>query len=257
MLHAEVEGHGPRLVLAHGFTQTGQSWSTIPDHLSRDHQVVAVDLPGHGRSAAVRADLAAGARLLGDAGGPATYLGYSLGARFCLSLALSRPDLVTRLVLVSGTAGIDDASERAARRRADGARAEELERHGVDAFLERWLALPMFAGQPPSERTGAGRQARTDNTAAGLASSLRLASTGSLDPPLWNRLHELTQPVLILAGEADAKFVAVGRRLAGGIGDSAHLEFIGDAGHAVHLEQPDAFVAALRAWLSVTGPVHR
>lgn len=257
MLHAEVGGHGPRLVLAHGFTQTGRSWSTIADDLARDHQVVTVDLPGHGRSAAIRADLAAGARLLGAAGGPATYLGYSLGARFCLSLSLRRPDLVTRLVLVSGTAGIDDADERAARRRADAARAEELERHGVDAFLERWLALPMFARLPPAERTGAGRQDRVTNTSAGLASSLRLAGTGTLDPSLWNRLGELTLPVLVLAGEADAKFVTLARRLAAEIGASATLAVVPGAGHAAHLEQPDAFLAAVRPWMVDTGPVQR
>lgn len=240
-------------MLVHGFTQTGQSWSAIADDLVGDHQVVTVDLPGHGRSAAIRADLAAGARLLGDAGGPATYIGYSLGARLCLNLALARPGLVSRLVLISATAGIDDPDERAARRRTDAARAEELERDGVDAFLDRWLDLPMFAGLPAGERAGPGRHARTDNTAAGLASSLRLAGTGTMDPPVWNRLRELTQPVLVLAGAADAKFVALGRRLAAGIGASGTLQEIDGAGHAAHLEQPAAFLATLRAWLGTTG----
>ena len=119
-----------RLVLAHGFTQTGRVWGRIGRRPGRRPQLVPVDLPGHGRSSDIHADLVAGALLLGDAGGAADYLGYSMGARFCLHLALARPGLVRRLVLVSGTAGIDDAGERAERRRTDEALAERLDPAG-------------------------------------------------------------------------------------------------------------------------------
>ena len=74
----------------------------------------SVDAPGHGGSAADRARPADRRRApIADAGGPGTYVGYSMGGRFCLHAALARPDLVERLVLISATAGIDDADERA------------------------------------------------------------------------------------------------------------------------------------------------
>jgi 2-succinyl-6-hydroxy-2,4-cyclohexadiene-1-carboxylate synthase len=245
-LHAERDGSGPRLVLVHGFTQTRRSWGDLAVDLSRDHEVVRVDAPGHGRSAQVAVGVEAGARLLGDAGGRATYVGYSMGGRLALRLAVDRPALVERLVLVSATAGIDDPEERAARRAADEAQARRLEAGGLDAFLADWLDQPLFAGL--SEAT-AGLEARGENTVAGLASSLRLAGTGA-QPPLWSRLGELAMPVLAVAGGDDTKFVALARRLAAAVGANASVAVLEGAGHAVHLEQPGAFLATLRAWLT-------
>jgi 2-succinyl-6-hydroxy-2,4-cyclohexadiene-1-carboxylate synthase len=147
-------------------------------------------------------------------------------------------------VLVSGTAGIDDADGRAARRASDEALADRVERIGVEAFLDEWLSLPLFAGL---DATTDGRAARLENTAAGLASSLRLAGTGT-QVPLWDRLGSLTMPVLVVAGERDEKFVALAHRLAGAI-PGADLAIVGGAGHTVHLEQPDAFLRVVLPWL--------
>jgi 2-succinyl-6-hydroxy-2,4-cyclohexadiene-1-carboxylate synthase len=248
-LHVTHEGSGPRVVLVHGFTQTGRSWDRIAADLARDHEVVRVDAPGHGGSAAVRADLWEGASLLAEAGGPAVYVGYSMGGRLVLHLVLRHPDVVSGLAVLGATGGLDEAAERAARRASDEVLAEELERDGVEAFLDRWLAQPLFAGVPPDPVE---RAARSTNTVAGLASSLRLAGTGTQDPPLWSRLAELRDravPALLLAGERDAKFTALARRLAVDIGPTATWASIPGAGHAAHLEQPEAFLAAVRAWL--------
>ena len=78
---------------------------------------------------------------------------------------------------------------------------------------------------------------RRRNTVAGLAASLRLAGTGT-QADLWGRLGRLDVPVLVLAGERDAKFTALGRELAATIGENARFEAVADAGHAAHLEQP-------------------
>ena len=232
-------------MLVHGFTQTAHSWDLIARRLARRYEVVSVDAPGHGDSSAVDADLPSAAPMLGVAGGPATYVGYSMGGRLCLHLALARTDLVRRLVLVSTTAGIEDPAERAARRRSDDDLAASIERDGVDLFLDRWLALPMFATLPPDV---ASLDDRRRNTAAGLASSLRLAGAGA-QASLWNRLGELPMPVLVVAGEHDPKYVAIGRRLAELIPQTT-FAVIENAGHAVHLEQPDAFAGVLERWLA-------
>jgi 2-succinyl-6-hydroxy-2,4-cyclohexadiene-1-carboxylate synthase len=242
-LHAESSGRGPRVVLVHGFTQTGRSWGSLAASLASDHEVVVVDAPGHAGSDAVRADLPTGAALLGDVGGEAAYVGYSMGARLCLLLALARPDLVHHLVLLSGTAGIDDDAERAARRAADETTADGIERDGVDAFLARWLAQPMFAGLAALPGSKADLADRRRNTAEGLASSLRLAGTGT-QAPLWSRLAELTMPVTLLAGEHDEKFVLLAERMAERI-PGATLHVVPRAGHAVHLERPHVVLAVL------------
>ena len=252
MLHIDVHGRGPRLVLVHGFTQTSRSWGPVLAALAARHQVVAVDAPGHGRSASYRAGMWEAARLLGEAGGTGAWLGYSMGGRLCLHLALAAPYLVRRLVLVSTTAGIDDPEERAARRRDDEARAAAVERDGVDAFLEQWLAQPLFAGLPPE---AAGVEERRANTAAGLAASLRLNGTGAQEP-LWDRLPALAMPVLVVAGERDGRFVELGRRLVAGIGARAELAMVEGAGHAAHLERPEAFLRAVEPFLGAGGGGH-
>lgn len=250
-LHVEViTGDGPTLVLLHGFTQTGASWHRVTPHLR--HRALLVDLPGHGGSGEVTADLATTADLVARAiarhGGPdgaPVVVGYSMGGRVALRLALDHPQALSGLVLLGATAGIDDDDERQARRAADHALAASLETDGVEAFLERWLAQPLFAGLEPTAEDLAARQT---NRAAGLAASLRQAGTGTMDPPWWDELAGIDVPTLVCWGERDARFAALGHRLAGCLGDRATTEAIAGAGHAAHLEAPEAFATVIEAF---------
>ena len=262
-LHAETIGEGESLVLVHGFTQTARSWDGIVARLRGRYRITLVDAPGHGGSADVHVSLAEAAEMMADQCGVATYIGYSMGARLCLHVATQRPDVVERLVLLSGTAGLSDPVERADRRQADEALAATIERDGVESFLNQWLAQPMFAGVVDADGRDRDRADRLRNTAGGLAASLRLCGTGAQDS-LWHRSGDLDMPVLIMAGERDAKFMDLGRRMTARIGGGSQLrclaEFAGvsDAGHAAHLEQPDTFVGLLTDWLTdhPTSPRH-
>lgn len=248
-LHAERDGSGPRLVLVHGFTQTSRCWGPVAADLAADHEVVRVDAPGHGRSAQVQAGLRGGGRLIADQGGEATYLGYSMGGRHLVHLALTNPELVRGLVLLGATAGIDDPDERAARAEADRGTAARIRELGLAAFLEQWVAQPMFAGVPPEHQH---LDERLANTEEGLAGSLLQAGAGVQDPT-WHLLHRIEAPVLVLAGELDDKYVALGRRLQDSIGANAAFATVPGAGHAAHLERPQAFLAVLRPWLAEHG----
>ena len=239
------EHRGGRVVLVHGFTQTMAAWDAVGKRLGERWEVVRVDLPGHGGSGGVRVGFDEAAGLVGAAGGRAAYVGYSLGGRLCLRLALDRPDLVPALVLIGASPGIAEAAGRAERRAADEALAEGIERDGVAAFLDRWLAGPLFATLP---ETAAGRTERLANTADGLAWALRALGTGAQEP-LWDRLAGLRPPTLLLVGELDHKFTAIARQMAAVIGPTAQVALVPGAGHAAHLERPAEVAARIEAFL--------
>ena len=236
-----------RFVLAHGFTQTARSWSTFASCLQEllpGAETIAIDLPGHGTAPPPHdSDLWESAHRLVDAGGAATYVGYSMGGRVSLHAAIAHPERVRSLVLIGATAGIDDLDERLARRAADELLADHIEVVGIDTFIDEWLGTALFAGL--TEQTAL-RDDRLRNTADGLAASLRATGTGTQEP-LWERLGEITVPVLVLAGEHDTKFRAIGERMAGLLSASTY-EVIAGAGHSVHLEQPEATAAAVADW---------
>jgi 2-succinyl-6-hydroxy-2,4-cyclohexadiene-1-carboxylate synthase len=167
-----------------------------------------------------------------------------MGGRVALHLALATSSPIERLVLIGATPGIIDDDEREHRRRVDEARAERIESIGVEAFLDEWLAAPLFASLPPDPD---GLVHRRRNTAAGLAHSLRSAGTGA-QRSLWDELDLITIPVLVLAGELDAKFTAIGHEMVERLPDATFAAVDG-AGHAAHSERPAEVADTITAWL--------
>ncbi len=234
------------LVLLHGFTQTGRSWQPVRHALAARYRAVAPDLPGHGEFAERRpasfAACDAYVRALADH--PITLAGYSMGGRIALHAALSLRDRVERLVLIGAGAGLSDPAERAARAAADAALADRIEAIGLEEFVREWSAQPLFAGMPRGIADVAEAD-RMRNTAAGLAAALRGLGTGAM-PSLWDRLGELGMPVELIVGERDEKFRAIAERMEAGLAD-ARVHVVPGAGHAAHLEAPDAVVDLLAA----------
>ncbi len=251
-------GDGPVLTLLHGFSQTSRCWGPFLDRLAERHRCTLVDAPGHGASGDVRADLWRSGELVLEAAEGSVLLGYSMGARIALHAALldastggadrAGSPRLRGLVLVSGTAGIDDPAERRRRREADEQLAERIERIGVERFVDEWLDLPMFQDLPPAVRFTA---ERSTGSADGLASSLRLAGTGTQEP-LWDRLGDLRLPTLVLTGERDEKFTQLGERMTAALSDARHVVVPG-VGHSVHLEAPDAAAEAVLAFTAALG----
>jgi 2-succinyl-6-hydroxy-2,4-cyclohexadiene-1-carboxylate synthase len=229
----------PALVLLHGFTQTRQSWRrTVLALGAGRYRALVPDLPGHGQAAQRTPSFdAVTAYIRALAPERFTLAGYSMGGRIALHAALQLQPQLDRLILVGASPGLVDPAEREARRAADEALADRIEAIGVEAFAREWGAQPLFAGQP--ERVAAAAHAdRLRNRAAGLAAALRGLGTGVMEP-LWERLGELTLPVTLVTGERDAKFRAIAERMAERL-PAARLVVVPGAGHAAHLEQPEA-----------------
>jgi 2-succinyl-6-hydroxy-2,4-cyclohexadiene-1-carboxylate synthase len=258
-LHAEVWGAGSPLVLLHGFTGRIATWQPARDVLGARHRVIAIDLPGHGRSPAPACstrlpDVAGALVAVLDRLGVerAAWLGYSLGGRAALHVALAHPVRVRCLVLESASPGIADARERLARAAADDALAAGLERHGLASFVAQWMAQPLFASQ---RRLDAGvlareRAVRLEQTAAGLAAALRALGAGT-QVPLWDALPALRAPALLVTGADDERYgglaAAMAVRLRG-----ARVAVVPEAGHAVHLENPVPFWTLVCTFLAET-----
>lgn len=238
------------LVALHGFTETDLVWS---DYFAGHHPVHCPVLPGHGGKpcppgttlGSVAKDMA---RHLGATGGD-DLLGYSLGGRVALQLALDHPGRVRRLVLISSGPGLSEQAERDKRLRRDERLAQILEEDGISPFTAWWESSPALKPFKPLSRAvdETLRSLRLNQDPLCLAGVLRHLSTGAMDD-LAPRLGTLTMPVLLVAGDSDKAYCQRMREMAALIPGS-RLQLIADAGHAVHREKPEAVRNAVITFL--------
>lgn len=256
-LHVEEAGSGPPLVLLHGFAGAAAGWAPIVERLAPEFHTIAIDIVGHGASDAPDAvdryvmrqcvdDLVAVLRELGHE--RAYWLGYSMGGRTALQVAVHRPDAVSALVLEAATPGLT-GEKRAAQITSAEKMADFIERDGVPAFVDYWEAAPLFATQralPDAVQDGI-RAELLANSTVGLANSLRGMGIGAQEP-LHEQLSAVTMPVLLVAGALDANFAQIAREMASEMAD-ASVELIAEAGHGAHLERPAEFGELVLAFL--------
>ncbi len=247
---------GQTTVVLHGFTGSAAAMSPLTSRLP--DPVLALDLPGHGTgpisgdpadytmAAAVSGVVAATTHLERFA-----LVGYSMGGRVAFHFALAHSDRVAALALIGARAGIDDPAERAKRIAADEALADQIESKGIEWFADYWADQPLFASQChrlSGEQQTELRAQRLACDPRGLALSLRGMGAGAVEP-VGCRLGELSMSCTLIAGAEDAKFAAIAHEMAATI-PQATVCVIPEAGHAAHLEAPDATAAAVTQCVS-------
>ncbi len=246
----------PAILLLHGFMGSASDWRGIIAAFEIEHRCVAVDLPGHGSSlglppaaytiegtARALLDLLDGLEIIRP-----TLVGYSMGGRLALYLALRHPERFSGLFLESASPGIEDPAERRERRRADEARAGRLESGDLASFLDDWYRQPLFASL--ARREGVLEEtigARLRNDPRELARSLRGMGAGRM-PSLWGELAALRMPALAVAGERDERYVGISARMAAR-SPRVRAAVVPEAGHNVRLENPEEYLAALKSFL--------
>ncbi len=262
----EQWGRGERRVLfLHGFTGNRTAWEHLRPLLEAHLSAWCVDLPGHGAAPLPPREGAEGfqdtldalERVL-DAAGPGRVdvVGYSQGARLALALAVRAPSRVRRLVLESGNPGLRRRKERVDRREQDEVLARRVEKEGVEAFVERWEALPLFAGLRalPAAEQARLRARRAAGTAEGLSAALRTLGLG-VQPSFWAALPRLRIPTLLLTGEQDRKFTELNRKMARELPQAWHRVFPG-VHHAPHLEAAEEYARELSSFLGAPWNEH-
>jgi 2-succinyl-6-hydroxy-2,4-cyclohexadiene-1-carboxylate synthase len=227
------------VVLLHGFGGTGRHWDRVVALIDRErYSPLAVELTN-----AEPLSLAGAVDLVARES-PERFMlcGYSMGGRVALHVAATLGDRVSRLVLISSSAGIEDDTARAARLAADETLAAEIEHGSLEDFIARWRTMPLFDGDPDWVHEAVAEDERR-LTPSQLAATLRAYSAGKLQP-LWDRLPSLAMPTAVLVGERDSAYREIGKRLVAAL-PNATLEVAAGAGHRVALEAPADVVAAL------------
>jgi len=233
------------VLMLHGFTGSHETMQELSNLLP--YNCVAPDLIGHGRSPCpielTPYHMKEMVKQLDSVieiylRKPLDLLGYSMGARLALTYAMDRQETLNSLVLIGGTAGIENDQDRQLRSTQDSRIAAEIEDHGLEQFVHYWENRPIFESQKSLslEKQEKIRSIRLSHRSHGLANHLRMAGTGVMDS-LWHKLHEIKIPVLLIVGEKDQKFIEIAKSMESKIPNS-EIKIIADAGHAVHYEQP-------------------
>lgn len=233
------------LVLLHGFGATRRTWDRVIAHLDpQRYRPLALDLPGHGErprpegpiafESCMEAVLAASPKCF-------ALCGYSMGGRIALQIALAAPERLTRLIVVASSPGIEAAGERAQRRVADYALADELERLPFERFIDRWSKQALFSDDPAGVQALAQEDQRRNDPRL-LAAVMRRLGTGAM-APLWSRLGDLKMPVTILVGDRDTRYRALSEQMLDLLPDGALAVVPG--GHRLPLESPRSLAREL------------
>lgn len=257
----EVKGEGEPLVFLHGFTGDTTTWSRITDQLSNRYRCISIDLIGHGRTESpedpsrytmdhVSNDL--DSILSALEADQAILIGYSMGGRTALHFAMRHPQKVSTLILESASPGLKTGEERVERRKKDHALADRIMREGMEAFVDFWEEIPLFASRKrlTEDERAEIRKQRLSQSPLGLSNSLKGMGTGAQNS-WWDKLGELSLPVHLLVGDLDQKFVHIAKEMKKLNPDFQIMTF-SNTGHAIHVEEPRKFGTIIENLLFTT-----
>lgn len=258
MVQYHIERHGPpdlpAILFLHGFLGSSADFRPLLQELSDSFYCLAVNLPGHGGTPAANYDIPSTARSLLAAIAqlgveqPLGLVGYSLGGRIALYLALHYPACWTKVVLESASAGLATPAARQERQQRDLAIARQLRQPDLDftQFIHHWYQQPVFQGMTSHPQFPALVAQRLQNNPQALARSLELAGLGS-QPYLGDLLTTNQLPMLLLVGALDQKLIAINQTMAASC-PAAELFMMPGCSHNVHWQQPQLWCQVVRSW---------
>lgn len=253
----------PTVVFLHGFLGSGEDFRELATQLNDRFACLLIDLPGHGQSHlqstasySMPAAAAQVLQLLTELRLPPVDLyGYSMGGRLALYLAIQHKEYFRKTIVESASPGLRSGAEQTTRQQHDQMLATQLElmsKTDFKHFLQHWYEQPLFQSlrQHPNFSTMLSR--RLDNQPALLAKSLRYMGTGT-QPNLWPFLGQHNQPLHLITGEFDQKFVALQTDVQRTC-PMATSSVVQKVGHNVHLENPMAIIRTITSFFDRADP---
>ncbi len=239
------------LILLHGFSGSSNDWRDVFIDFSLPYKIIAVDLPGHGKSDSPDDNSLYTSEVMIeqlkeiieiDDAESIILCGYSMGGRLALLFAEKYPLLLNKLIIESSSPGINDEAERKKRLESDEELAKFIETNTIERFVERWINLPLFSSLKnlPDDKLKFYHKCKMNNNQTGLTNSLRAFSTGKMTS-LWDKLQNIKIKTLLITGELDEKFSLLNKKMCEQM-PLAQQVIVKNAGHIVHLEKPKVFV---------------
>lgn len=248
--HVEVHGEGKPLVLLHGFTGDVSTWYPFISKWEKENQIILIDIIGHGKTDSPSIvseysmfevichlkDIFDQLQL-----GKVQLLGYSMGGRLALAYYFQFPSTVEKLILESSSPGLRTERERKERRIQDEKLGNYILEHGIQKFVEKWENIPLFESQKRLEKSKflQIRKQRLQNNTFGLVNSLKGMGTGA-QASYWSQLTNINCDTLLVTGELDTKFCNIAKEMVS-LNPSLCNFIVKEAGHAIHVENPEFF----------------
>lgn len=256
------KSHLPVMIFLHGFLGSLADWVPLCRRFSNMYQCLLLDLPGHGKTKASRASdytISATAKSLitfldSREIKRSVLLGYSMGGRLALYLAIHYPHYFERVILESASPGIQNKKDRLIRQKNDADLAAEMAQMRTEEFLQKWYEQPLFSYLRNHPKFNELLQQRMSNSSIYWSASLRGIGTGR-QPSLWRKLKNLNMPILILAGEKDRKFRYIAFQMKE-LNPDFSISVAPRCGHVIHLEDEDRFCKEVNKFLTDKGESH-
>jgi 2-succinyl-6-hydroxy-2,4-cyclohexadiene-1-carboxylate synthase len=236
---------------------SSSDWQNISENLSSDYYCMAIDLPGHGKSEIDNTENSYSIKrtakyiidfLQNNNTASCDFIGYSMGGRLAIYLAIKYPNYFNKIIIESAQPGILDLIERRNRKKLDHELSRKLEIMGLSEFLEFWYNQPIFATLKNHKSFANLVNSRIKNDPRKLSKSLVEMGTGA-QPSLWKDLIKITSPCLLIAGEFDLKYQKIFSKMHKEI-YSSNFVIIKNCGHNTHFENPDEFIKVVKKFLN-------
>ncbi len=258
--HLYYETHGsktsPAILMLHGFLGSSKDWSEVTETLKEKLFCIVPDLPGHGRTIPLSesdhtmqsAALSLLAILEQEEVRQCALVGYSMGGRLALYVALTYSEYFSKLILESASPGLKTKKEREDRIKSDAAVISRLKTQTMDEFITSWYSQPLFDSiRQDSNKFEKLLKSRSENKAEALSKSLNSMGSG-VQPSLWDVLPDLKPPTLLIVGGNDNKFKSVALEMAERSA-AIRVVTIAGAGHNVHFERSQEYMIELQKFL--------